>query len=125
VKTFDGSTYRVPISTCYSLLAKDCTEEKNFAILMKKQSATTQEKKLKIVTKQHKLVLYPAGSQVKVELNEREYNIDSEEPIREHGHEVLRVSPEASYLKVELVELGVTVYFDGYSANIKVRMTGA
>jgi hypothetical protein len=120
VKTFDGSTYRVPISTCYSLLAKDCTEEKSFAILMKKQSATTQEKKLKIVTKQHKLVLYPAGSHVKVELNEREYNVDSQELIREHGHEVLRVSPEASYLKVDLVELGVTVYFDGYSANIKM-----
>jgi len=120
VRTFDGTKYHVPVSTCYSLLAKDCTEEQKFAVMMKKQSATSQEKKVKILTPQHKVIMYQTGQRIKVEVNDQVYDYERNEPIREHGHTVLRIFEEDQVIKVELVEAGVRVYFDGYSVNIKM-----
>jgi very-short-patch-repair endonuclease len=120
VRTFDGTKYRVPISTCYSLLAKDCTEEQRFAVLMKKQSSTSQEKKVKILTPQHKIVMFQEGSRIKVQVNDQHYDLERAQPIHEHGHTVVRIYEQEQVVKVELVEAGVQVYFDGYSANIKM-----
>lgn len=37
IKTFDEVVYRTPITTCYSVIAKDCAqkEQSKFAVLIK------------------------------------------------------------------------------------------
>ena len=46
VETFDQVKYRAPLTTCYSVLAKDCSgnEEPKFVVLMKKLSQQTEGK---------------------------------------------------------------------------------
>jgi hypothetical protein len=46
VETFDQVKYRAPLTTCYSVLAKDCSgnEEPKFVVLMKKISQQTEGK---------------------------------------------------------------------------------
>jgi hypothetical protein len=121
IRTFDGVKYRVPISTCYSVLAKDCTEENRFAVYLKKISESTEMKKMKIVTPRHKIVLTPMeGRIIKIQVNDKEYDIDQSEPIMEHGHVIVEIEREGPYVKVDLVEADVRVYFDGYATNIKM-----
>lgn len=45
VETFDEVLYKAPISTCYSVLAKDCSSERpKFVVLMKKLNKDNQDK---------------------------------------------------------------------------------
>lgn len=45
VETFDQVMYKAPLSTCYSVLAKDCgREQPKFAVLMKKLDQKSQDK---------------------------------------------------------------------------------
>jgi len=121
IRTFDGVKYRVPLSNCYSVLAKDCTEQNRFAVYLKKMSPTTEMKKMKIVTPRHKIVLTSMeGGEIKVLVNDKEYDIDQSESIKEHGHVIVEIEREGPYVKIDLVEADVRVYFDGYSTNIKM-----
>jgi hypothetical protein len=122
VKTFDDVEYRVPMSTCYAVLAKDCSSESNFAVLMKKLREGTEQKEVKIITPYQRIILRPeSGDQVSVQTNGQKYN-PSEEPqeIVQHGHVVIRIEKEGPYVKIVLPESGVKVYFDGYACNIKL-----
>jgi hypothetical protein len=121
IRTFDGVKYRVPLSTCYSVLAKDCTEQNRFAVYLKKMSETTEMKKMKIMTPRHKIVLVPTEDmRIKVQVNDKEYDIEQSQPIMEHGHVICEIEREGPYVKVDLVEADVRVYFDGYATNIKM-----
>lgn len=121
IKTFDGERYSVPISTCWSVLAKDCYEQ-NFAVLIKKLSQESSQKKIKIVVPSHQITLEPQQSQIKVVVNGEEQELSEVEPLvfRSHSHQVVRIEKTGPYVKVNLVEAGVRVYFDGYAANIKM-----
>jgi hypothetical protein len=123
VQTFDDVEYRVPMSTCYAVLAKDCSSESNFAILMKKVRDGSEMKEVKIVTPYKKFILRPtseSSDSVRVEVNGQTYNPEENQEIREHNHVVARIQKEGPYVKVVLPESGVKVYFDGYACNIKL-----
>jgi hypothetical protein len=50
VRTFDGVTFKAPITKCYTVLAKDCSSRNpRFAVLMRK--ADGEEKKLRVIHK--------------------------------------------------------------------------
>jgi hypothetical protein len=122
IQTFDNVNYRVPLTDCYSVLAKDCSQEQpRFAVLIKKQTSGSEQKKLKIITQHHKIVI---GTQqdgsLKVKVNGESVSPNDVEPIQENGREVLRVEPVGQYLKVVLPQAGLKVYFDGYACNIKL-----
>jgi hypothetical protein len=121
VRTFDGSRFSIPqISTCYSLLAKDCVEDSRFAVMIKKISESSQQKKLKVLTPRHKIVLsLENGGPVKVQINDQDRQVEDIETIQEHGHEVAIIKRlAAGTIQVELPETGIEVHFDGYTANI-------
>jgi phage gp36-like protein len=121
VRTFDGSRYSAPLSNCWSVLAKDCVENGRFVVMMKKSSKDSQHKQVKILTPRHKILLQQgSNSQIKVQINDQERQINSAEVVQEHGHEVAVIQRQGQYLKINLPEAGVRVYFDGYSCNIKV-----
>lgn len=133
INTFDKVDYRTPISTCYSVLAKDCgraKQENKFAVLMKRQSPDSELKTVKIVSDDVKLIIRarPTSTIDNVEL-ECELNDKSPVPcrdlpteVRAHNHVVLRVEKyeQERYVRIYLVEAGVRVFFDGLSANVKV-----
>jgi hypothetical protein len=123
IETFDGVRYRVPFTDCYSVLAKDCSDEPRFAVLIKKRSGSTEQKKLKIVTESHKIVINKRENvedRFQVTVNGDEYTPTELEPIVENGRVVLRCEKVGSYLKITLPVAGIKVYFDGYAANIKM-----
>jgi len=130
INTFDNVDYRSPISTCYSVLAKDCGESKEsnkFAVMIKRQSDESELKTIKIVSEDVKLIIRGRQSSSSIEL-ECELNGAAPVPcvqlseLREHQHTVLRVEKLADekYVRVILPEAGIRVFFDGLSANIKV-----
>jgi len=131
INTFDNVDYRTPVSTCYSVLAKDCGQSKEsnkFAILMKRQTDENELKTIKIVSEDVKLIIRARQvSNSHIEL-ECELNGAAAVPcarlgeLREHQHSVLRVEKlsDEKYVRVYLPEAGVRVFFDGLSANIKV-----
>eukprot|EP00178_Gracilaria_changii_P021085 TRINITY_DN6259_c0_g2_i1.p2 TRINITY_DN6259_c0_g2~~TRINITY_DN6259_c0_g2_i1.p2 ORF type:complete len:238 (-),score=47.55 TRINITY_DN6259_c0_g2_i1:10-645(-) len=129
IKTFDEVVYRTPITTCYSVIAKDCAqkEQSKFAVLIKRVEESSEKKELKVIAENVELVIKPkkVNSIHDVEL---EYILDGQrKPINQlrqilkHNHIVLEiVEDESGYARVVLPEAGVRVYFDGFAANVKV-----
>lgn len=125
VKTFDEVHYNVPVSTCFSVLAKDChsSEESKFAVLIKKQSSSTEKKILKIVTPNTHLIIKATDTPNKPEcqVNKNKKPCDQIGEIRAHGgHVLMSCDKYDDVVQCELPEAGIRVFFDGYSANVKV-----
>ena len=123
--TFDGVKYDVPTSTCFSVLAKDCynSQRSKFAVLIKKHSTSTEKKTIKIVTPTTKLIIRPNGEKsLECELNGEKKPCNELREITEHNnHIVLSCRMYGKeYIRCELPEAGLRVYFDGFSANVKV-----
>jgi len=126
VQTFDNVEYKVPMSTCFAVLAKDCSSESEFAVLMRKLSESSEQKEVKIVTQTQRIILRPASDNsesIVVEANGQRYNPEESQEIIQHNHVVARIEKEGSYVKVVLPETGVKVYFDGYACNVKLSKT--
>lgn len=71
-------------------MAKDCSADNQFAVLMKKLNSNTEAKKVKVITPRHKIVLTAGRSagDIKIEVNDVEYNVQSSGPIQENGEVV-------------------------------------
>jgi hypothetical protein len=121
--TFNKVERNIPTSTCYSVLAKDCTENSKFAVLIKKQSPTTELKTLKIVSENLKLVIKSFESEpLECKIND-EIKPCSEIDVQTiHGDHVSLSCRLHSTEMVEchLPEAGIKVFFDGYSTDIKM-----
>jgi len=125
VQTFDDVKYRAPLTTCYSVLAKDCSgiESPKFVVMMKKINQETQGKKVKIVTQENVIELEAKNERyeseidmpVRVRVNGKQIEMEETQTLRDHG-----IEKQGMYLKVDLPEAGVQVYFDGFTATIKV-----
>jgi hypothetical protein len=125
IRTFDGVEYSVPTSTCYSVVAKDCYQRgrSQFVVLVQKQRSGSEKKTLKILTPSTKLVIKTKDNdKLECTLNGVKKPCHQIRAISEHSdHVVLRCKkyPRDSYLKCELPEAGIRVYFDGFATNIK------
>lgn len=123
IKTFNSVEYNAPITTCYSVVAKDCSSESNsqFAVLIKKQTPSSEQKTLKVITPSIKLIVRAVSEdRLECELNGETKLCSEIEHVRAHGHTVLKVRKTGPYVQCELPESGIKVYFDGFAANIKV-----
>lgn len=67
VETFDGVLYKAPITKCYSVLAKDCSnvEQPKFTVLMKSISEDGQQKKIKVITRDQVIKCQPQERQIR------------------------------------------------------------
>lgn len=120
VQTFDQVSYRSKLSTCWTVLAKDCADESSpaFVVLMKKLSQQSSQKKVKIVSLRHKIVLEPSSSEydsIKVKVNGKVLGANQYPSTQSYQIEKL-----GDRVRVVLPYEGVTVNFDGYSAQVKV-----
>jgi hypothetical protein len=113
IKTFDGVSYKAPMSDCWSVLAKDCSREQpRFVVLMKKSQ---EEKKVKIMTQQNviELISKSSNSQQKPTIKINGRVVKDEQELSEQG-------VETTYNQVYVSQSGVKVQFDGEEAKIKV-----
>lgn len=123
VRTFDGQSYTVPLTTCYSVLAKDCSEEQRFAVLMKKISPETDEKKVKILTQTRQVILQREGDRIEIEMDGSRYTPpESPEMYKQwtYGERSIKCVKYGPYVKCLLPKEGVEVQFDGYTVLIKM-----
>jgi hypothetical protein len=124
IKTFDDVHYKVRLSDCWTVVSKDCQND-NFAVLMKKISPNSSQKKVKILTPTHKIELTSQGSEygnIKVKVNSEQQSLSQQtKTFTHHQHTVLKIRKQNSgnVVKVSLPEAGIKVYFDGYACNIK------
>jgi hypothetical protein len=127
VKTFDQAEFGFKLSNCWTVLAKDCSIERTYAVLAKKiNGGETEEKAVKILTPFGKVkltkkpqsesivlekdgVVTPLRRSQPLEITQKDTVIMS--IVREHG----------DYVKVYLPGQGVKVYFDGFNVNIKMQ----
>lgn len=113
VRTFDGVAYRAPMSSCWSVLAKDCSRETpRFVVLMKK-TESGESKQVKIITPESTIELQkqPGQQQIVVMIDGKQET--NEERLQEQG-------VDKSDYQVYVQKRGVSVRFDGEEASIKV-----
>lgn len=104
------------------MIAKDCfnKESTSYAVLIKRESG--EKKALKIVTGDMKLIVRPKTGYLECELNGEKKPCEEVKNQLVHArHTLIRVTPfTKEYIKIELPEAGVKVYFDGLAANVKL-----
>ncbi|VDM65885.1 unnamed protein product [Strongylus vulgaris] len=112
VNTFDNLRLRTPLTTCYTILAKDChNEEPRFVVMMKKIMKDREEKAVKIVTPRDVYVLKMINNELVVKVNDK---IINHEELRRYRIEKI----EENLYKIDIED--VVVLFDGYECNIKL-----
>jgi len=117
VETFDDVEYKAKMSTCYVVLAKDCTDESNpsFAVQMKKTEKSGEEKTIKIITQEKEIVIEMKKNEQKMKVTINGEHIREEQRLREE----FGIEKKEDGYKVDVEEAGIKVFFDGYSAQIK------
>jgi hypothetical protein len=121
VQTFDGLRYQAPMSDCYSVAAKDCSEQNRFAVLVKNDNTNAGNKIVKILTHTQELVLKKSGSEISVRENGEEASVNdmsSEEDASDYKPSTCR--KEGEIVACRLRNEGISVYFDGKSVDIKI-----
>jgi hypothetical protein len=120
VRTFDGHKYSVPLSNCWTVAAKDCSNSNRFAVLVKKPTPTSAPTKLKILTHNHEIVLRKEGSEILIQKDGSSYSPEEPTTVYSRGSKVAKCFKTGPYVKCVLPMEGVTVYFDGMSTSIKM-----
>jgi len=111
------------LSTSFKVLAQDCSQQKRCVILMRKLSETSDLKQVKIITDNNKILITPVSEndeQIKIFINGRKYPINQIDEINENLNELpIKINREGSEIKVELLNCGVTVNFNGLTCTIE------
>ncbi|KJH46366.1 hypothetical protein DICVIV_07576 [Dictyocaulus viviparus] len=77
VNTFDNMYFKFPLTTCYTVMAKDCSnEDPKFAVLLKKKEKNRKEKKLKLITRQNVYEIEMRNNELIGKLNGREIGLE-------------------------------------------------
>ncbi|VDM56202.1 unnamed protein product [Angiostrongylus costaricensis] len=112
VNTFDNLPFKTSFTTCYTVLAKDCSnEEPKFVVLMKKLQKSRNDKKLKLINRENIYEIEMLGNELVCKVNGRKVTHNQME---QYG---------LNKIHENLYEIGigdVSVTFDGFQANIKL-----
>ncbi|ULT83218.1 hypothetical protein L3Y34_012452 [Caenorhabditis briggsae] len=111
IRTFDDVLYKTPLTTCYSLIAKDCSEEPTFAILSKKVEKNSEEMMLKVLRGEQEIVAQIQNEEIRVKVDGKK--IQSED-FADYQIETLGESA----IVIELPE--GEVRFDGYTIKTQL-----
>ncbi|KAI6212243.1 hypothetical protein M3Y99_01841300 [Aphelenchoides fujianensis] len=111
VRTFDGVSYKAPLSSCWTVLAKDCSrEEPRFVVLMKK---TEEQKKVKIITRDTTIELAAQSENEKMHVKINGERVQDPEQLSEEGVEL-------NFNTAYVQQRGIQVEFDGEEAKVKI-----
>ncbi|KAK5982851.1 Lipoprotein amino terminal region [Trichostrongylus colubriformis] len=110
VRTFDDVVFRAPLTNCYSVIAKDCSEEPRFVVMVKKLEKDSDMKKLKIINEREQVITVEmVDGRLKVKIDKE--LIDREE-LEKYNIELI----EDNMVRVKLND--VMVHFDGYTVKV-------
>ncbi|RCN42163.1 von Willebrand factor type D domain protein [Ancylostoma caninum] len=110
VRTFDDVIFRAPLTNCYSVIAKDCSEEPRFAVLVKKIRKDSDEKMLKIINeREHVIEIQMLDERLKVMVDKEKI---TKEELEKYNIELM----EDNMVRVKLEDLEVR--FDGYTVKV-------
>uniref|UniRef100_A0A8R1IA66 Vitellogenin n=1 Tax=Caenorhabditis japonica TaxID=281687 RepID=A0A8R1IA66_CAEJA len=111
IRTFDDVLYKTPLTTCYSLVAKDCSEEPTFAVLAKKVQKNSDEITVQVTRGEQEIIAQLKNNEIRVEIDGKK--IDSEEYSQ---YQIERLGETA--IVIELPE--GEVRFDGYTIKTQL-----
>ncbi|KAE9553920.1 hypothetical protein FO519_002846 [Halicephalobus sp. NKZ332] len=114
IKSFDGKSYKLPMTTCYTILAKDCTETPRFALMAKKMTQDSDDLKIKFMTQKKTYELYRTNHKMVVKVDGM---LILESDFEKYG--IYKIANEDIYeLRCDFT--AASVRFDGF--NIMVRI---
>lgn len=124
VKTFNNVEHQLPLTTSFKVLAQDCTKQQRCVVMMRKLTETTDLKEVKIVTENNKILITPVSEtdeHMKIFVNGREYPITEDVEFPENLYQLpsIKIYREGSEIKIELLNCGVTVSFNGQTCTIE------
>jgi hypothetical protein len=110
VDTFDDVTFKAPLTKCYSVLAKDCSNETpRFAVMMKK--VNDEHKKLKVVTGKNTIQVEKINDKLVVKINDE--RMDDPRELLDYG-----VDYDTDMVQIDTRD--ISVRFDGKKCWIKL-----
>lgn len=117
IQTFDEVVYRNQLTTCYSVLAKDCgSEEKEprFVVLIKKVNEKKEWKNVKIVLGEQEVEMYKNEDGLVCYINGEEFDYQPEAQSQKKQYNLIWLNKNT--IKFESDE--VTVQFDGINTRL-------
>ncbi|CAI2356818.1 unnamed protein product [Caenorhabditis sp. 36 PRJEB53466] len=111
IRTFDDVLYETPLTTCYSLVAKDCSEEPTFAVLTKKAQKNSEELIVMVIRGEQEIIAQLQNNEIRVTINGKKVQSEN---FDEQNIELLG---EAAIV-IELPE--GEVRFDGYTVKTQL-----
>ncbi|KAF1747626.1 hypothetical protein GCK72_024091 [Caenorhabditis remanei] len=111
ISTFDNVIYRAPLTTCFSLVAKDCSEQPTFAVLSKKMNKNSDELIVKVVRREEELVIKKTNEEFVVKVDGKK--------IQQSEFEQYEIEVLGDNLIVIRLPQG-EVRFDGYTIKTNV-----
>ncbi|RUT36884.1 hypothetical protein EM030_18610, partial [Acinetobacter baumannii] len=111
IRTFDDVLYNTPLTTCYSLVAKDCSEQPRFAVLAKKINKNSEELLVKVVRREEEIVVKKSDDKFLVKVDGKKVNPTE---LEQYNIEIL-----GDNLIVIRLPQG-EVRFDGYTVKTKL-----
>jgi hypothetical protein len=118
IVTFDGKTIDIPLTTCYTLLAKDCGSEENsqFAIVAKKLNKNDDDLKVKLLTQKKTVELYAQSGEMVIKVNNI---IVTKDEYERYNIRKIESSGMAIY-EVKCHNAQLILRFDGQKISIKI-----
>jgi len=118
VESFDGKKYKIPMTTCWTVLAKDCGSPSSptFTVLAKKQSERHSDLKIKLLVPKKQFVLYEKRGQMQIELNGEAL---SENKWEENGIHKITETRRPTFV-LHCPTTGMELRFDGRTTMIAI-----
>jgi len=114
IKSFDGKSYKLPMTTCYTILAKDCTETPRFALMAKRMYHDKDDLKIKFMTQKKTYELFRTNNKMVVKVDGM---LVLESDFEKYG--IYKIANEDIY-ELRCDYTSASVRFDGF--NIMVRI---
>lgn len=127
MQTFDNVTYSLPNidSKCFVVVAKDCSDENNFLILLK----TSEQKSIirLYLENSHRIDLIPTDQGISVYINANQVSVTQSEPYEhriksgDKDIELFSIAYNGLYYKLEAKGLGISITTDGFGLSAGVE----
>jgi len=120
VESFDGKKYKIPMTTCYTVLAKDCSSASSpkFAVLAKKQSEQNSRLNIKLLTPNKQFVLFEDQNKkdMIIEMNGVKLR---EDEFQENGIHKITETRRPTYI-LHCSVTGMELRFDGRTIMVSI-----
>jgi len=122
VETITNVRYSYPSTTCYTILARECSSVPNFLILLRQLRQNSNLWELKVDTQYNSVVLRNTNEYETVQLhvNGDHYKSDEILEITENGQVVSQLVKNRDFNIIHLPTFGVQLGFDGFNVVIRV-----